>query len=86
MVINGNVDANTAFYNSLGYIAVERFYLGENNPAWDDPPVPIDLVRMVGHLIAFVMITLSTDAERAKDLRHAGQECRSWPLTGFSSC
>ncbi|KAF7798907.1 hypothetical protein EIP86_010135 [Pleurotus ostreatoroseus] len=44
MVINGNVDANTTFYNSLGYVAVERFYLGEINPAWDEPPVPIDLM------------------------------------------
>ncbi|KIP08590.1 hypothetical protein PHLGIDRAFT_117096 [Phlebiopsis gigantea 11061_1 CR5-6] len=42
-LVSSNI-ANERFYNSLGFTTVERFTVGENNPAWDKPPVPIDIM------------------------------------------
>ncbi|KAJ3539692.1 hypothetical protein NM688_g6330 [Phlebia brevispora] len=43
-LINSHIEGNTEFYNSMGYHAVDRFWLGGDNPAWDEPPIPIDLM------------------------------------------
>ena len=41
---SSNVAANTAFYNSMGYFTVDTFLLGEDDPTWDEPPFPFDVV------------------------------------------
>jgi len=36
--------ANTGFYNSLGFLTAKHIFIGEDNPAWHEPPVVIDLM------------------------------------------
>ena len=35
---------NRDFYRSFGFEIVVTFYLGEDDPTWTAPPVPIDIV------------------------------------------
>lgn len=41
---NSNVKANTAFYNSLGFVTVHELSIGDENPTWDEPPVKVAIV------------------------------------------
>lgn len=47
--MSGNVQANEGFYNLFGYVTVCRFFLGDDNPDWTEPPVPIDVVSEPTH-------------------------------------
>ena len=35
---------NRGFYHSLGFEVVATFYVGEDDPMWTAPPVPVDIV------------------------------------------
>ncbi|TCD69846.1 hypothetical protein EIP91_005923 [Steccherinum ochraceum] len=43
-VVSSNVKGNTPFYNYLGYYTVAEILLGEDDPSWKEPPVPIALM------------------------------------------
>ena len=51
-LLSSDVEANTAFYNRVGYRTVKTFYLGDNNPSWNEAPVPVALVSTDLHPIA----------------------------------
>lgn len=42
-LLSSNIN-NTKFYNSVGFITVATFTLGEDNPAWDKPPVVVSVM------------------------------------------
>lgn len=42
-LISSNVN-NTKFYNSVGFITIATFTLGEDNPTWDKPPVVVSVM------------------------------------------
>ena len=48
--------ANEGFYNSLGFTTVARLTLGEDNPTWDKPPVPVDIVRKLHQLLLATLL------------------------------
>ncbi|EKM56557.1 uncharacterized protein PHACADRAFT_253756 [Phanerochaete carnosa HHB-10118-sp] len=35
---------NRGFYHELGFEIVATFYVGNDNPTWNEPPVPIDIM------------------------------------------
>lgn len=37
--------ANRFFYGSLGFVIKKTFYLGNDDPTWTGPAVPLDIVR-----------------------------------------
>lgn len=37
---------NTEFYNSHGFVEIGKAMIGEGNPTWNAPPLPILLVRV----------------------------------------
>lgn len=37
---------NTEFYNSHGFVEIGKAMIGEGNPTWTAPPLPILLVRV----------------------------------------
>ncbi len=41
---SSNVAVNTVFYNSLGFVTVKQFMLGDDNPTWEETPFPIAIV------------------------------------------
>lgn len=43
-LVSSNVAANTAFYNHVGYLTVKEIYVGDNDPSWKNPPIPVALV------------------------------------------
>jgi len=43
-LMSSNVDANTKFYNSLGFVTAAEIIVGDNNPTWGKPPVVIALM------------------------------------------
>ena len=42
-LVSSNV-ANNAFYRARGFEVVKTFVIGEGNPTWGEPPVPIEIV------------------------------------------
>ncbi|KAJ3488792.1 hypothetical protein NLI96_g2578 [Meripilus lineatus] len=50
-LFSSNVEANTGFYNNLGYITVATFLLGDDNPTWRERPVTIALVGTSAHVV-----------------------------------
>ncbi|PSR74968.1 hypothetical protein PHLCEN_2v9382 [Hermanssonia centrifuga] len=43
---SSNVAVNTDFYNSLGFVTVKQFMLGDDNPMWKEAPFPIAVVKV----------------------------------------
>lgn len=43
-LFSSNMKANSTFYQNLGFRSVHRFTVGEDNPAWNDPPVEVEFV------------------------------------------
>lgn len=37
---------NTEFYNSHGFIEIGKVFIGEGNPMWKGPPLPVLLVSV----------------------------------------
>ena len=46
-LISSNVEANTRFYNALGFHTVATIFAGDSNPTWQEEPVPIAIVSLV---------------------------------------
>lgn len=42
---NSDVDVNTPFWESLGFVAVHDVVVGEDDPTWHDGPVHTLIVR-----------------------------------------
>ncbi|KAH8106043.1 hypothetical protein BXZ70DRAFT_412533 [Cristinia sonorae] len=51
-LVSSNRDANTEFYNRLGFFAVKKFVLGEQNPTWREAPVVIEIMIRDGPNLA----------------------------------
>ena len=43
---SSNVEANTRFYNALGFHTVATIFAGDSNPTWQEEPVPIAIVSL----------------------------------------
>ncbi|THH31292.1 hypothetical protein EUX98_g2865 [Antrodiella citrinella] len=43
-LVSGNVEANTRFYNNLGFFAVKTIVLGDDNPTWKNAPIKVDIM------------------------------------------
>ena len=56
-LISSNVKANTGFYNSVGFFTVKEVLLGDDNPAWKEPPVVFAIVS-----VCMLWLIASTDA------------------------
>lgn len=66
---SSNVAANTGLYNSLGFITVDTIYLGDDNPTWTEPPIPIDVVS-TARLLLLSAANTPADDTRTKVYRH----------------
>ncbi|CAL1701149.1 unnamed protein product [Somion occarium] len=44
-LVSSNVEANTGFYNRLGFFTIGEITLGEHNPTWDEPPVVVAVMK-----------------------------------------
>ncbi|THH31289.1 hypothetical protein EUX98_g2866 [Antrodiella citrinella] len=43
-LVSSNVEANTSFYNQVGYRTIKMITLGEDDPTWTKPPVPVAIM------------------------------------------
>ncbi|TCD69849.1 hypothetical protein EIP91_005926 [Steccherinum ochraceum] len=43
-LVSSNVEANTVFYNRLGFFSARRITLGDSNPTWHNPPFEIEVM------------------------------------------
>ncbi|KZT73057.1 hypothetical protein DAEQUDRAFT_504632 [Daedalea quercina L-15889] len=58
-LLSSNV-ANTAFYESCGFVGVKEIMIGDDNPTWTQPPFPILIMVRPTHS------QLSFDASKEK--------------------
>ena len=43
-LLNSNIEANTKFYNQLGFVAVGEIVIGDTNPSWKEDSIRVTIV------------------------------------------
>ena len=78
--------ANLAFYRAHGFRTVERFFMGADDPTWDAPPFPIDLVRGLLHSVGRRGLNVSVDGQGGARTGPRGEARAGWRFGHVAVC